>query len=140
MTQEKVTVKVACDTLSVSRKTLYRYLEKGLLSKVKEGKSVYIPMDDIRVLRQRQVTSESQTKSVRDTDKVTHMTLSLDEYRALVKENEELKAKTQLLLEYKGAKDREVQELRQSLQEVQADLNRLKKSPFRRLVDEVFRK
>ncbi len=140
MTQERVTVKVACDTLSVSRKTLYRYIEKGLLSRVKEGRRVYIPMGEIRALRQRRVTSASQTKSVSATDKVTHMTLSTDEYRALVKENEELKAKTHLLLEYKGSKDREVQELRQSLKKLQVELGRLKKNPFRRIVDEVFRK
>ena len=140
MTQERVTVKIACDTLGVSRKTLYRYLEKGLLSRVKEGRRIYIPMDDIRALRKKKVTSESQKKSVIDTDKVTHMSLSTGEYRALVKENEELKAKTHLLLEYKGTKDREVQELRQSLKEVQAELGRLKKNPFRRIVENVLKK
>jgi predicted transcriptional regulator YheO len=34
MTQEMVTIKVACDTLKVSRKTIYRYIEKGLLTKI----------------------------------------------------------------------------------------------------------
>jgi DNA-binding transcriptional MerR regulator len=37
--EEKVTVKVASKALGVSERTVQRYLEKGLLSKIKEGQN-----------------------------------------------------------------------------------------------------
>ncbi len=52
--EEKVTVKVAAKALGVSERTVQRYLEKGLLSKLKEGRRVYIPTSEITTLRQRQ--------------------------------------------------------------------------------------
>ena len=143
MTQEMVTIKVACDTLKVSRKTIYRYIEKGLLTKIKEGRRTYILANDIRSLRQGQIEKVTQTKSDTDTKKVTHMTLPIDEYKSVMAELAELRERNRLLLEYKLAGDqvkKELEETKHKLQEAETEIAQLKKPLFRRIVEQVMKK
>ena len=65
--EEKVTVKVAAKALNVSDKTIYRYIKNGRLSKIKEGRRVYILMSEIRTLRNGQ--GEKMSRQVLDTRK-----------------------------------------------------------------------
>jgi predicted site-specific integrase-resolvase len=143
MTQEMVTIKVACDTLKVSRKTIYRYIEKGLLTKIKEGRRTYILANDIRSLRQGQIEKVTQSKRDSDTKKVTHMTLPIEEYKSVMEELAELKERNKLLLEYKLTGDqvrKELEETKQKLQAAETEIARLKKPLFKRIVKQVIKK
>jgi hypothetical protein len=46
--KEKVTIQVAAKTLGVSKGTIITYLNKGLLTRIKEGGRIYVSMDDVR--------------------------------------------------------------------------------------------
>ena len=145
--EEKVTVKVASKALSVSERTIQRYLEKGILSKIKEGRRVYIPTSEITTLRQRQSKSVSRQVNDTTTYKVSYTTgqttLSTEKYEAMVAELAELKERNKLLLEYKLTGDqvkKELEETRQKLQKAETEIARLKKPLFKRIVEQVIKK
>lgn len=48
--KEKVTIKMAAKALDVSKGTIVSYLNKGLLTRIKEGGSIYIALDEVRAL------------------------------------------------------------------------------------------
>ena len=141
---EKVTVKVAAKALNVSDKTIYRYIKNSRLSKIKEGRRVYILMSEIRTLRNGQ--GEKMSRQVLDTrkEKMSKVSITKKEYESLLVELGELRERNKLLLEHKlnrdqvlTAKDEEVAELKQKLQEAEIEISRLKKPLFRRIVERV---
>ncbi len=50
--KEKVTIQVAAKTLDVSKGTIVTYLNKGLLTRIKQGGRIYISLDEVRGLRE----------------------------------------------------------------------------------------
>ncbi len=48
--KKKVTIQVAAKGLGVSKGTIITYLNKGLLTRIKEGGRIYVPMDEVRTL------------------------------------------------------------------------------------------
>jgi len=54
MEKERVTIQVAARTLGVSKGTIITYLNKGLLTRIKEDGRIYIEMDEVRSLRERE--------------------------------------------------------------------------------------
>jgi len=48
--KKKVTIQVAARALGVSKGTIVTYLNKGLLSRIKEGGRIYVSMDEVRAL------------------------------------------------------------------------------------------
>jgi hypothetical protein len=54
MEMERVTIRVAARTLGVSKGTIITYLNKGLLTRIKEDGRIYIEMDEVRSLRERE--------------------------------------------------------------------------------------
>lgn len=150
MTEEaidKVTVKVAAKALNVCERTVQRYVKNGLLSGMTEGRRVFIPLREVKDLRQQRKERMSRQRKVDKTGKMLHMsgsvTMSMDKYELLVKENEEFKVKTQLLLEYKhavGSVKRELEETKGKLKEAEMEVGRLKRNPLRRLVEQVLKK
>ena len=147
MQEEKVTVKVAAKALGVSNKTIYRYIEKGRLSKVKEGRRIYIPMSEVRTLRSGQ--GEKVSGQVLDTrkEKMSKVSITKEEYQSLLVELGELRERNKLLLEHKLnrdqaliVKDEEVEALKQKLHEAEAEIVQLKKPLFRRIVEQVIKK
>ena len=144
---EKVTLKVASKVLNVSERTVQRYVKSGLLSSVKEGRRVFIPFHEVKELRQQRKERMSRQRRVDITDRMSHMsgsvTISMSKYELLVKENEELKAKNELLLEYKHVADnvkRELEMTKGKLKEAEVEVGRLKRNPLRRLVEQVLKK
>lgn len=152
MSEEKVTIKTAMKALGVSEKTVYRYLNNGLLTRIKEGHRTYILSSEIRSLRQKQTLSghsSDSKKAVSGHSSVSkesmsgQMSLSQDEYKKLIQENEELKQKNLLLLEYKLSADqvkRELEETKQKLKTAETEITRLKKPLFKRIVEQVIKK
>jgi DNA-binding transcriptional MerR regulator len=156
-TDEKVTISVAAKALKVSTKTVHRYIEKGLLTKLKEGTRVYVPMDDIRVLRNGQ-GSIDKSPPVHEKDRII---IDRGHYDGLLIRVGQLESERQLLLEYKAsieekdkvileqkekvaaqnkilreakekieAKEEELAEIRAREEEKEKELKRLKKRSF----------
>lgn len=96
-TDGSVNIQVAAKALGVSTKTVQRYLEKGLLTKIKDGHKVSIPIEEIKELREKIQTDNGQTE--KDMDKKS-ITIDLDKYDQLMTELGELRHKSQLLLSY----------------------------------------
>ncbi len=97
-TDEKVTITLAAKALKVSTKTVHRYLDKGLLTKVKEGTRVYVPMDEVRALLSGQPKIDKSPR-VHEKDKVT---VDRTHYDGLLVRLGQLEANQQLLLEYRA--------------------------------------
>lgn len=147
MSEEKVTVKVAANALGVSDKTIYRYIENSRLSKVKEGRRIYIPMSEVRALRSGQEEKVSGQVLDMRKDEMSKVSITKKEYQSLLVELGELRKRNKLLLEYKlnrdqalTAKDEEVAQLKQKFQEAESEIKRLKKPFFRRIVEHVTKK
>lgn len=128
---EKVTLAVACKALGVSRKTIYSYVEKGLLRLTKEGSRSYIAADDIKALRSEKLSPETVTKvTSRVTPAVTEtVTLHRNEYDSLIARNAWLEAQSERLIEYKG----ELEQARKCIAELEEQLTMKRRSWWRRL-------
>lgn len=124
-TQDKVTIQEAVNILSIGRRTIYRWIDKGLLSKYKEDGRTFVLLSDVRALCAKG-TAQDGTDNVpghnQGTDKSTiddtHYTVNKEHYEGLLIRLGQLEAKQQLLLEYKGgleAKDKELAETKVSL-------------------------
>jgi len=134
MEQEKTTIQAAAKALGVTTKTIQRYLLNGTLSKIKEGTRTYIPIDEIRTLRQGQ--TEGQKRDVqtnhRDRDSNT-ITINLEEYKELLQElghyKGQVEGQTRHLLEYKAnieAKDKELATVKGALATNTEEIERAK--------------
>lgn len=113
--QEKVTIAIASKVLNVDRRTIYRWMDKGLLSKVKEGNSTYVLMDDVRALRDKAMShdkNDSVTENRGNGGAVINIvTIERTHYEGLLTRLGQLEAKQELLLEYKAgieAKDKTI--------------------------------
>jgi DNA-binding transcriptional MerR regulator len=113
---EKVTISLAAKALKVSTKTIHRYIEKGQLSKLKEGTRVYVPMDEIRALLSGQPKVD-KSQHVHEKDRVT---VDRTHYDSLLVRLGQLEANQQLLLEYKEGlrwKEKELAEIKQDAEQ-----------------------
>jgi excisionase family DNA binding protein len=48
--QDKATIQEAAKTLHVDRKTIYRWIGKGLISKHIEGNKTYVVLEEVKAL------------------------------------------------------------------------------------------
>jgi DNA-binding transcriptional MerR regulator len=129
-TDEKVSISLAAKALKVSTKTVHRYIERGQLSKVKEGTRVYVPMDDIRTLLSGQPRVD-KSPHVHENDKVT---VDRTHYDSLLVRLGQLEANQQLLLEYRAgieSRDKALEQAKgninaqaQELDQARATINR----------------
>jgi len=99
-TSEKLTLQVAAKALDVSVRTVQRYIDKGLITKIKEDGKVYVIADEIRGLRKRLETTNDMTDDRAKSDKTT-VTLDMSYLEGLLVQLGEMKEKQRLLLEYK---------------------------------------
>lgn len=127
-----VNIQVAAKALGVSTKTVQRYLEKGLLTKIKDGHKVSIPIGEIKNLREKIQIDNGQTE--KDTNKKS-ITIDLDKYDQLMTELGELRHKSQLLLSYLSEiktkderiteRERDIVELESKNKQLEAQLKNL---------------
>ncbi|MDQ1275068.1 MAG: hypothetical protein QG610_641 [Euryarchaeota archaeon] len=119
LTQDRVTIQEACKIANVSRKTLYRWIEKGLLSREKDENRAYVSLAEVRALC---VKGDSQqvTESVSGDDTVTRQVTQVDtnkvtvdrvHYDGLLVRLGQLEAEKRYLLEYKIGLESQTQEL-----------------------------
>ena len=162
VTQNKVTISDAAKHLNISRKTLYRWIDKGLLSKHKEGNNSFVMLSEVRALCDRGVTQNDtevvsgdvagiQQMTQDDTPKDTeNVTVKISYLEGLLVRLGQLESEKRYLLEYKAdieAKDKAIAEAEKLLreknrameqagkkiQELQAENERLRLPFWRRL-------
>lgn len=99
-TTQKLTLQVAAKALDVSVRTVQRYIDKGLITKVKEDGKVYVIADEIRGLKKKleatNDTTDDRAKSVKTT-----VTVDMSYLEGLLVQIGEMKEKQRLLLEYR---------------------------------------
>lgn len=149
--KEKVTIQVAAKTLGVSKGTVIHYLNDGKLTRIKEGSTVYILMDEIRALldtkedlsatspqARRAEIEDIRVPEVRSGDgDGTNVTVDIVHYEGLLTRLGQLELENQNLLVYKdsmvktkaalGDREKELQEVKVKLHMLEEELRRLKK-------------
>ena len=150
---EKVTVPVAARTLGVSKGTVVHYLNNGKLTRIKQGSTVYISLDEIRGLLDTQADQDQDTstppKSPAEPKEVTdpavrtpadheiHISVDRAHYEGLLTRLGQLKVENQNLLAYKDSivktkvslneREKELQKVKAKLHMMEEELRRLKK-------------
>jgi len=71
--KERVTIQVAARTLGVSKGTIITYLNKGLLTRIKEDGRIYLKMDEVRRLGERKRGAAGSTERDQSKQPVTHL-------------------------------------------------------------------
>jgi DNA-binding transcriptional MerR regulator len=135
MSVEKCTIPAAAKALGVSQKTIYRYLNNGTLSRIREGKNTYIMVDEVRTLRTDMSVSPNEAVRTNhtDTDRNT-ITINLTEYKELLQEvghyKGQLEGQTRNLLENKAiieGKDKVILDQQSALEQRERELSDLRR-------------
>lgn len=145
--QEKVTVAIASKVLKVDRRTIYRWMDKGLISKVKEGNNTYVLMDNVRALRDRAMSHDKKDDVAENrggSEAVNgNVTIERTHYEGLLTRLGQLEAKQELLLEYRvgiEAKNKTIADQQAALEakerelaEIRAEVERLRMPWYKRI-------
>lgn len=134
-TSKKITLQVAAKALDISVRTVQRYLDKGLITKIKEDAKVYVYADEIRGLRKRLEATNDTTDDMAKSVKTT-VTVDMSYLEGLLVQIGEMKEKQRLLLEYKDdirqrevsllAKEQELTQTKAALAANSAELDQAK--------------
>jgi DNA-binding transcriptional MerR regulator len=129
VTQKKVTIQEAAQTLNISRKTIYRWIDKGLISKVREENKTYVLLSEVKAICDKGIQKETEndteivSKVVSDTKHDTNIvTINRQHYEGLLIRLGQLESEKRYLLEYKGgleAKDKELSTVKETLSEAE---------------------
>jgi len=71
--KERVTIQVAARTLGVSKGTIITYLNKGLLTRIKEDGRICVEMDEVRSLGERRRGAAGSTDKDQSKEPLTHL-------------------------------------------------------------------
>jgi excisionase family DNA binding protein len=116
--QDKATIQEAAKTLHIDRKTIYRWINKGLISKHVEGNKTYVILEEVKALCGK-VTSQEATSFVAESVASPNIvTVDRPHYEGLLIKLGQYEAERRYLLEYKTgleAKERELSETRATL-------------------------
>ncbi len=125
-----MTIQEACKIAKVSRKTLYRWIEKGLLSREKDGNRAYVSLAEVVALcvggDSQQVTESVSGDSQATRDDTSKVTLNREHYEGLLIRLGQYESERRYLLEYKTGLETKEKEL-QALKE---ENERLKRAGF----------
>ena len=151
LTQDRVTIQEACRIARISRKTLYRWIEKGLLSREKDGNRAYVSLAEVRALCVRgnsqqvteSVSGDSQATQQATQNDTNRVTVDVSYLEGLLVRLGQMEAEKRYLLEYKTGlevKDKELTETKATLQakecelaEIRAELNLLRVPWYKKL-------
>lgn len=127
--QELSTIKVSARTIGVSIKTIDRWLKEKVLTRIEEGRRVYIPTKEVLKMREERLKKQKVTgtiiKETPPTEPNKIISLEVKEYKALLENLGQLKglleAHSTRLLEDKRVmegKDKEINSLKSELDRV----------------------
>lgn len=125
MEEELVTIKVAAKALKTSQRNIHRFFERGLLSKVKQGRRTYIKADDVRSLitSQKETSKNSHKAKVTDKD-IKAVTIDITHYESLLRHIGELESQNQVLLEYRLNREEEIRQLKDEVAALKKELDK----------------
>ncbi len=125
--QEKATIQEAAGLCQVDRKTIYRWINKGLISKQKKGNKTFVLLEEVRALCGIG-TPQDATKFVAESGKSHNLvTVERPHYEGLLVRLGQLESEKRYLLEYKAGleeKDRELSEAKFAITDQQAEIIR----------------
>lgn len=120
MSQDKATIQEAAKALSIDRKTIYRWIDKGLISKVKEGSKTFVILSEVRAICDKMPSQDSTKFEAANVANTNIVTLERPHYEGLLIKLGQFEAERRYLLEYKegiGAKDKELAATKEALLE-----------------------
>jgi excisionase family DNA binding protein len=124
LTQDRVTIQEACKIANISRKTLYRWIEKGLLSREKDGNRAYVSLAEVQTLcvggDSQQVTESVSGDMSATQQDITRVTLDREHYEGLLVRLGQLEAEKRYLLEYRQDAERKDKTIADQQTELQA--------------------
>lgn len=158
MEQDRITIQEASDRLKIGRKIIYRWIEKGLVSREREGNRAYVLFSEVKAQYEREYSGDhsgntadvpgnipgTQQGTFQGTNTVT---VDRSHYDGLLVRLGQLESEKRYLLEYKAgieAKDKNIAEAEKLLreknwameqagkkiQELQEEIKRLKRLPW----------
>jgi hypothetical protein len=115
--KEKVTIQMAAKALKVSRGTIVSYLNKGLLTRIKEGGGIYIALDEVRALSEtnKELHAKSSVSTSSESTSRASVTKKRDGLKRPLASFGLLESERQYLLRCKAAleaKDKELETLK----------------------------
>jgi excisionase family DNA binding protein len=129
--QNRVTIQEAARITNISRQTLYRWIEKGLLSREKDKNLSYVSLAEVQALcnqSDKPDVTDNVTSDNQNTQDVNRVTVDRAHYDGLLVRLGQLEAEKRYLLEYKTgleAKDRELEQARSTIAKARSELQQL---------------
>jgi len=128
--KELSSIKVAARTIGVTTKSIDRWLKEGTLSRIEEGRRIFIPTSEIMAMRDRRLKKKKTTstifKETQNTEPSKTIAIDVNEYKTLLENYGQMKglleAHSSRLLEYKGileGKDKEITSLKAELDQAE---------------------
>jgi DNA-binding transcriptional MerR regulator len=124
VSEEKITIRVAAKALGVTERTVQRYIEKGILSKIKDGYRIYVYADEVRKLRQQEYDKayDTETSVTTGTTQIdasddshdrdtTVVVIDRPHYEGLLTRLGQLEAQNNHLIEYKEGLERQTKKV-----------------------------
>jgi excisionase family DNA binding protein len=130
--QNRVTIQEAARITNISRQTLYRWIDKGLLSKEKDKNLSYVSLAEVQALcnqSDKPDDTDNVTSDNQDTQDVNRVTIDRAHYDGLLVRLGQYEAERRYLIEYKKGleiKDKELSQTKEKLQQREAEFDRLK--------------
>lgn len=137
MTQDKITIQEAARVAKIGRKTIYRWIDKGLLSREKDGNRAYVSLAEVRALCVKGTvqqdtedvsgdTYDTQEDTLKDTRNDTQtpprdihtVTVNISYLEGLLVRLGQMEAEKRYLLEYKTgleAKDKALEQAKENI-------------------------
>lgn len=116
--QDKATIQEAAKALHIDRKTIYRWIGKGLISKHVEGNKTYVLMEEVRAICGKDKPQEAASSVAENVASPNIVTVDRPHYEGLLIKLGQYEAERRYLLEYKTgleAKERELSETKATL-------------------------
>ena len=116
--QNKATIQEAAKALHIDRKTIYRWIGKGLISKYVEGNKTYVLIEEVRAICGKDTPQDATSFVAENVASPNIVTVDRPHYEGLLIKLGQYEAERRYLLEYKTgleAKERELFETKATL-------------------------
>jgi excisionase family DNA binding protein len=116
--QDKATIQEAAKTLHIDRKTIYRWIGKGLISKHVEGNKTFVILEEVKALCGRATPQEATSFVAGSVASPNLVTVERPHYEGLLIKLGQYEAERRYLLEYKGgleAKDKALEQAKENM-------------------------
>jgi len=116
--QDKATIQEAAKTLHIDRKTIYRWINKGLISKHVDGNKTYVVLEEVKALCGKDTPQAATNFVAESVASPNSVTVERPHYEGLLIKLGQYEAERRYLLEYKmglEAKDRELADTKKNM-------------------------